>query len=334
MLERWVGSVAGGEPFDMELMLRGRDGVSRPFLTRVEPVRGDDGRVAWWFGTHTDIGELKRAEAALREADRRKDEFLVTLAHELRNPLAPIRNALEILRRSADPQDQEQAHSVMQRQLGQIVRLVDDLLDVGRISMGKLELRKGPTPLRAVVHAAVETSRPLIEHMGHELAVVLPDEPMAVDADPARLGQVISNLLINSAKYTDRGGRIRLTAGRDGSEAVVSVRGQRHRHRPRQTRRPLRVVLAGGPFLGEGTGRAGDRADPGEAAGRVARRSHRGQERGAGEGLGVRRPIAARGGDRVARHSRAGRAACCEVVAPHPGGGRQPTTRPACSPGC
>lgn len=351
VLERWVGSVAGGEPFDMEMAIRGRDGSARPFLTRVQPVKGDDGRVAWWFGTHTDIGELKRveealrdserthrivaentydfefwrapdgrylyvspscervsghtpaefladpdlllrlvhpedrtlfegrmrtltgdredvefefrivhrdgtvrwlaqacqpvfsewgeylgvrgsnrevtdrkrAEEALRAADRRKDEFLVTLAHELRNPLAPIRNALQILRLSADPRDQEQAHAVAQRQLGQVVRLVDDLLDVSRISMGKLELRKEPTPLPAVLQAAVETSRPLIEQKGHELAVVLPDGPLTVDADPARLGQAISNLLINGAKYTDRGGRIRLAAGREGSEAVVTV---------------------------------------------------------------------------------------------------------------
>jgi PAS domain S-box-containing protein len=271
VLKQWVESVASGEPFDMDLPLRGRDGVSRPFLTRVEPVRDDDGRVAWWLGTHTDISGLKQAEAELREserthrivadntydfefwrvpdgrylyvspscervsgytpaefladpdlllrlvhpddrprfeermraltadrlcdefefrivhrdgtvrwlaqacqpvfsergeylgvrgsnrevtdrkraeealqvADRRKDEFLVTLAHELRNPLAPIRNALEILRLSADAQDQEQARSVMERQLDQIVRLVDDLLDVSRISTGKLELRKG-----------------------------------------------------------------------------------------------------------------------------------------------------------------------------------------------
>ncbi len=168
--------------------------------------------------------ELRQLAANLSDADRRKDEFLATLAHELRNPLAPIRNALQILRLSPDPEVQEQSRCLMQRQLDQIVRLVDDLLDVSRISTGKLVLRKEQVELRTVVDGAVETIRPLIDRMGHRLTVTLPDPSLTVDADPTRLGQVISNLLNNAAKYSDRGGHVRLTAERQGSDVLVSVR--------------------------------------------------------------------------------------------------------------
>jgi PAS domain S-box-containing protein len=167
---------------------------------------------------------LRKLAADLSEADRRKDEFLATLAHELRNPLAPIRNALQIIRLSSDRESQEQARSMMGRQLEQMVRLVDDLLDVSRISQGKLELRRERVPLSAVINRAVETSRPLIDHLGHELTVTLPKQPILVDADLTRLAQAIANLLNNSAKYMDRGGRIWLTAERKGSDLVVSVK--------------------------------------------------------------------------------------------------------------
>src|SRR5205823_1213540 len=140
------------------------------------------------------------------EADRRKDEFLAMLAHELRNPLAPIRNALQILRLSPEPKVQEQIHALMQRQLDQVVRLVEDLLDVSRISSGKLQLRKEWVDLRAAIEGAVEASRPLIDRMGHQLTVAVPSQALTVDADQARLGQVFVNLLNNAAKYTDRGG--------------------------------------------------------------------------------------------------------------------------------
>jgi PAS domain S-box-containing protein len=168
--------------------------------------------------------DLRKLAADLSEADRRKDEFLATLAHELRNLLAPVRNAVQVIRLAPDRSAGEQARALMERQLQQMVRLVDDLLDVSRIGTGKLELRRERVPLAEVVNSAVETSRPLIEHLGHELTVTLPDEPVAVDADPTRLTQVFSNLLNNSAKYTDRGGRIWLTAGRQGDDVVVSVR--------------------------------------------------------------------------------------------------------------
>ncbi|WP_439627054.1 PAS domain S-box protein [Gemmata sp.] len=224
VLDRWLGCIATGRPFDMEFPIRGRDGEFRHFLTRAEPVRDGGGRVVRWFGTGTDITARVRAEQALGEADRRKDEFLATLAHELRNPLAPIRNALQILRLSPARDVQDRVHALMHRQLDQVVRLVDDLLDVSRISTGKLELRTERVPLRAVLDRAMEASGPLIDQMGHELTVSAPGQTLTVDADPARLGQVFCNLLNNAAKYMDRGGRIWLAVERQGSDAVVSVR--------------------------------------------------------------------------------------------------------------
>jgi PAS domain S-box-containing protein len=162
---------------------------------------------------------------ALREADRRKDEFLATLAHELRNPLAPIRNGLQVLKLAeSDAATREEVRTMMERQLGQMVRLIDDLLDLSRISRGKIELRKERVKLAKVVQTAVETSRPAIEAGGHALSVHLPPEPLVVDADVTRLAQVISNLLNNAAKYTERGGQIALTVTGSSSEVSVSVR--------------------------------------------------------------------------------------------------------------
>ncbi len=161
----------------------------------------------------------------LREADRRKDEFLATLAHELRNPLAPIRNSIELLRRADGNAGLiGQASRIMERQLGQLVRLVDDLLDISRITRGKVPLRKERVELAVVVQSAVEECRPLLEAQSHELTVTLPPDPVCLDADPTRLGQVFANLLSNAAKYTDKRGRIWLTAERHGGEVVVSVR--------------------------------------------------------------------------------------------------------------
>jgi PAS domain S-box-containing protein len=169
--------------------------------------------------------ERRRAEEALREADRRKDEFLATLAHELRNPLAPMRNALQVIQLAGNNAEAVgQAREMMERQMRHMVRLVDDLLDLSRITRGKLELRKQTVELAAVVRTAVEASRPLIGVAGHHLAITLPPQPVFVDGDPVRLAQVFSNLLNNAAKYTEKGGHIWLTAERQGSDAVVSVR--------------------------------------------------------------------------------------------------------------
>jgi PAS domain S-box-containing protein len=220
----WEAACADQGDYDLEYRIRRHDGEYHWFKTRGVPIRDPQGKIVYWFGTCTDIEDVKRLEAALREADRRKDEFLATLAHELRNPLAPIRNALQIIRLSPDRQAREQARVMMERQLEQMVRLVDDLLDVSRITRGKLELRREQVPLAAVIDSAVETSRPMIDHLGHELTVTLPAQSVIVDADLTRLAQVFSNLLNNSAKYTNRGGRIRLTAERQGSDVAVSVK--------------------------------------------------------------------------------------------------------------
>lgn len=169
--------------------------------------------------------ENTRLYQALRDADRRKDEFLATLAHELRNPLAPIRNGLQIMKLAAgDPQPIDEARTLMERQVTHMVRLIDDLMDISRITRGKLDLRKERVELAAVVRAAVDTSRPLIEASDHELSLTVPARPIVLDADPTRLAQVFSNLLNNAAKYTEPGGDIALVAERQGSDVVVTVR--------------------------------------------------------------------------------------------------------------
>jgi PAS domain S-box-containing protein len=166
-----------------------------------------------------------RLYEALRNADRRKDEFLATLAHELRNPLAPIRNSLEILKMPRlDSETLARSRDMMDRQVQQLIRLVDDLLDVSRVMRGKIELRKERVELASIVARAVETAQPLIDAHMHTLSVSLPDESLPLDADPVRLSQVVSNLLTNAAKYTDLNGRIGIMAAREGDEAVVRVR--------------------------------------------------------------------------------------------------------------
>jgi CheY-like chemotaxis protein len=161
----------------------------------------------------------------LREIDRRKDEFLATLAHELRGPLAPLRNMLEVMKRAgANPELMQQARSTMDRQLVQMTRLIDDLLDVSRISRGRIELKREQLDLASLVQQALEACRPLAEHARHTIDVALPAEPIRVNADPVRLAQVFSNLLNNACKYTAAGGRISLRAESQGSEVVVTIR--------------------------------------------------------------------------------------------------------------
>jgi signal transduction histidine kinase len=167
--------------------------------------------------------ELKAYADALTEADRRKDEFLATLAHELRNPLSPIRNGLDILRASPTAPKAEEIRDMMDRQLSHLVRLVDDLLDVSRVSQGKVELRKQQIALSELIKTAVEASNPLISAGRHELILDLPDAEVWLDADLTRLSQVVSNLLNNAAKYTPEGGRIVLSARRDGDEVAIAV---------------------------------------------------------------------------------------------------------------
>jgi PAS domain S-box-containing protein len=173
---------------------------------------------------HETEEELRRTNQALREADRRKDDFLATLAHELRNPLAPIRNAVAILRQKGpDEPALVWARNVIDRQVDQLTRLIDDLLDTARISRGKLVMHKRPVELDRVIDMALETSRPHITAAGHLLSILLPREPVLLEADPTRLAQVFSNLLNNASKYTEPGGAISLAASLEGSQVMVCI---------------------------------------------------------------------------------------------------------------
>ena len=173
----------------------------------------------------TEVAERARVELALKEADRHKDEFLAMLAHELRNPLAPIYNAVQLMRRNpvADPQ-LAWSRDVIDRQVAHLSRLVDDLLDVSRITRGKINLTKEPLGISDLIARAVETTHPLVVERAHDLAVEVPDEPLKVFGDPTRLTQALGNILSNAAKYTERGGRIMVAARRDGAEVTIRVR--------------------------------------------------------------------------------------------------------------
>jgi PAS domain S-box-containing protein len=213
------------QPFRGEIVLKFGEGNSTFYDYIFSPVIGPDGEVEVVVGTTRDVTDRKRAEEALREMDRQKNDFLAQLAHELRNPLAPIRNAARIFRmkQTAEP-DVLWASEVVDRQVDHLARLIDDLLDVSRISRNKLELRRQRIELQDVVRGAVEISQPVIDQNGHKLVLDLTPEPVYLIADMARLTQVLMNLLNNAAKYTDTGGRIELKARREGNDAVFRVR--------------------------------------------------------------------------------------------------------------
>jgi PAS domain S-box-containing protein len=223
---------AGRGHIVMRYRMRHKDGRWLHVEDRAVLVVGDDGSYDKLHGCAVDITASKQAEeqlqklnAELREADRRKDEFVATLAHELRNPLAPIRNAARLLQaKAAADADVAWGRDVIERQVAHMSRLLEDLLDASRIAQGKLELRRALVPLADIIEAAAETCRPAIDSAGHELHVSLPTAPLQVQADPVRLAQVFGNLLTNAAKYTERGGRIDVQAKQEGSEAVVIVR--------------------------------------------------------------------------------------------------------------
>jgi two-component system, chemotaxis family, CheB/CheR fusion protein len=215
-----------------------KDGRRIAISLTVSPVRDSRGTIVGASKVARDISERKAAEQALREselrlraseealldADRRKDEFLALLAHELRNPLAPIRYALAANKKQGrTPDQQRRAEEVIERQVTHMSRLLDDLLDVSRITRGTLELKKSSTELTLVVGSAIETARPVLDAKHHTLALDLPQQAVRLDADAVRLAQVFSNLLINAAKYTDPGGRIALRASQLGNELVVAI---------------------------------------------------------------------------------------------------------------
>jgi PAS domain S-box-containing protein len=212
-------------PFYIEYRLKDRDGQYRWAMDIGRPRFDPTGEFLGLVGTVIEIDDRKRAEEALKLADRRKDEFLATLAHELRNPLAPISNGLEVLP-LVEPGSEaaEELRSMMQRQLRQMIRLIDDLLDVSRITRGKVELRRTQIDLETVIEGAIEAIRPFIESCRHELAVVLPARPVMLQGDVGRLVQVFGNLLHNAAKYTGQNGHIWVTVRTEQNYAVVSVR--------------------------------------------------------------------------------------------------------------
>jgi signal transduction histidine kinase/ActR/RegA family two-component response regulator len=208
------------------------DGSVASAFGSAAPLFDDLGQVRGCIAAFMDVSELKRLEKELHEkiqelaaVDRRKNIFLATLAHELRNPLAPIRNALHILRLSGDdPQVREKTLVLMERQLSHMVRLIDDLLDIARISRDKLPLRRENTDLHAAISSAVEAVRHLIDEAGQSLDLSFPPEPVRLDADPVRLAQVFTNLLANAAKYTDPGGQIRVMVERGAGDVFIKVR--------------------------------------------------------------------------------------------------------------
>jgi len=222
---------AAGQLFRQEMPYYIADGSERVVDVTIQPIKDQDGRLLALSLMGTDITDRKRLEQTLRnlaadlsEADRRKTEFLAILSHELRNPLAPISNAVRALRSGRNHGTIQSASEMLERQVGQMVRLVDDLLDMSRITRGKLELRKEQTELAPIVNQAVETLRALYKSTHRELTVTLPPDPVYLEADPARLAQVVGNLLNNAFKFTDKGGRVWLTIERESNQVVIRVR--------------------------------------------------------------------------------------------------------------
>ena len=224
VLAGWKGARAAGRESEATFRFLRPDGIVTWVQGVAVPLRDDAGELVGYIGTVSDITAHKRFEEELREADRRKDEFLALLAHELRNPLAPIRTGLELMRLAGDDrQVAEEVRTMMERQTQQMVRLIDDLLDVNRITRGAIELRRSPVELSWIIDNAVDTARPMIDEAGHRLKIALPTQPILLDADATRLAQVVSNLLNNAAKYMPRGGDILLSAERKEGDVEISV---------------------------------------------------------------------------------------------------------------
>jgi PAS domain S-box-containing protein len=223
---------AGERVYHFDTVRVRRSGQLVDVSLTISPIRDETGRVVGASKIARDVTERKQAEeriyslmSQLKEDARRKDEFLAMLAHELRNPLAPLLNVLELLKRGTGNGSMiEQVRTTLDRQLGHLARLVDDLLDVNRITRGKLELRRERVQLASILHQAVEAGWPLCEAARHELSVTLPREPIYLHADAVRLVQVFGNLLNNACKYTEPGGRIWVTAVREDDEVVVTVK--------------------------------------------------------------------------------------------------------------
>jgi PAS domain S-box-containing protein len=303
----WRRAMADTAPYAFEHRLLMANGEYRWHLSRAEPIRLRDEHGAQqlrWFGTATDVHELRQTQTALRvqeerlrEMDRRKDEFLAILAHELRNPLAPLRTAAELLQRTDHPADTaRRVAPVMLRQITQMVRLIDDLLDVSRITAGRIQLQRQPAPLEPLVQQAVDAHRSAFDEGGVTLTIDLPAGPCWIDVDPTRFVQIVSNLLHNAAKFTPRGGTVRIAATTSAptSDAPGTLR--------------LRVVDTGAGIA------ADDLAD-------IFTLFVQGREAGGRSGLGIglalaRQLVALHGGRIDASSDGPGRGACFTVELP------------------
>jgi len=217
-------AIAAKGVFELEHRVIRDDGAPGWVWSRALPILSDNGEIVEWLGAALNLTARKNAEDALRDGDRRKDQFLATLAHELRNPLAPLRSGLETLKRTtADSEAYGRTVKIMDRQLNMLVHLVDDLLDVSRITSGKIRLRRSKVSLQSVLAAGAEASRAIIDARTHRLVIDACEDELVVDGDFDRLVQVFSNLLSNAAKYTDKAGKIEVKLSREGDQAVVTV---------------------------------------------------------------------------------------------------------------
>ncbi len=224
-LDPWAHARRTGTPFEAEYRLRRADGTYRWHLARALPKRDTSGTITRWYGSVVDVDGRRRAELALRESDRRKDEFLALLAHELRNPLAPIRHALDVQARAGgDLQTWKDMRETMERQLAHLVRLVDDLLDVSRLTTGQIALRREPVDVREVVADALESCRQLFAARKHRVTTELPSDPLMVHGDRIRLSQALTNVVSNAAKFTAPGGDIYLDARQFDGTVEICVR--------------------------------------------------------------------------------------------------------------
>jgi signal transduction histidine kinase/CheY-like chemotaxis protein len=224
LMTEWKRSLATGLPFETTFALRSASGDYRSFFTRVAPLRDSAGKLVQWFGSNTDVTALELAQSELRTANRRKDEFLAMLAHELRNPLAPISTAAELLKFAGLDQDRiRQTSNIIARQVAHMKKLVDDLLDVSRVTRGLVSLQEEVCNVGALVADALEQSRSLVELKHHQLKVDLPEQPCFVKGDPTRLIQVFSNILNNAAKYTPAHGHISLHLYAENDQVEVAV---------------------------------------------------------------------------------------------------------------
>ena len=224
-LDTYHSAFDARKPFLMEYRLRRHDGEYRWVMDTGVPRCAPDGTFSGYVGSCLDLTQRKLAEEELRNADRRKEEFLAVLSHELRNPLAPIQTALDLLEQAGTCGDgSSQDLAMIKRQVRNLGRLVEDLLDVSRISRGKIELRKEVVDLGEVIAHSVEAVRALVDEQHQELHVSIPEKSLLLLADPTRMEQILTNLLINAAKYTGHGGEIWLTVERTAGEAVIRVR--------------------------------------------------------------------------------------------------------------